>query len=94
MLAILARKGVIPGLIPAAGQAIRRHVATWRAAGQQPGKIRGPRHGRPGAARPRPHPWTGTDAGIRMRTSSATPGALGLSDTEGSRPGHRPRILI
>jgi hypothetical protein len=94
MLVILARKGVIPGLIPAARQVIRRHVATRRAAGQQPGKIRGPRHGRPGAAPAPAHPWTGTDAGIRMRTSPATPGAMGLSEAEGSRPGHRPRILI
>jgi hypothetical protein len=58
-------------------QAIRRHVATRRADGQQPGKVSGPPRGQPGAARPRPRPWTGTDAGIPMRTSPATPGAPG-----------------
>jgi hypothetical protein len=84
MLVILAGKGVISAMIPAADRAIRRHVATRRAAGQQPGKIRGPRHGRPGAAR------SGPTHGPAPRqasacTSPATPGAPGLSDTEGSR---------
>ena len=62
-------------MIPAVDQAIRRRGATRRGLGPRPGKIRGPRHGRPGATRSRPRLGTDTDAGTRMRTLLTAPGA-------------------
>jgi len=73
MLVILAGKGVISAMIPAADQPSGGTSPPGARPGSSPGKIRGLRHGRPGAARPRAHPWTGTDAGIRIRTCRRHP---------------------
>jgi len=72
-------------MIPAADQAIRRNVATRRAARQQPGQD--PRAtSRPARRRPAPGPPMDRHRCRHPHTHlPATPGALGLSDTEGSR---------
>ena len=66
----------------------RRYPA--RAAGRQPGKIRRPRHGRPGAARPRPAhrptPMRAPAAGPRWRHSVHRPQRRGGTETWPSVP--------